>query len=935
MSSLKFRLLAFSLASLALIFLNACGGGGSSSSFPSSSFQLTVQTSSGGTVASNPSGISCSPTCTASFSSGTQVTLTATAAANESFTSWGGACSGTKSTCTVTLSSNQSVTATFTAVQAPPTLTVTNAGSGTGMVTSAPTGINCPGTCSSSFPPGTQVTLTATAALGSSFGGWSVSSCGMTSTCTVTLTANQSVTATFNGAVQNLPTLTVSLAGTGVTGSTVTSLPAGINCPTTCTFGFAAGTQVILTANPSTTNPLTASNFTQWTGAPGCTTLLYCTVTIGATNPTVAATFTLPVLGVTIVGPPNSNPGLVTSTSTPSTSPEISCPGTCAASFGIGTQVLLSETPAAGFTFVNWSASGCGSNPTCAMTINTSPTQAVTANFTNSTVLSVTLAGSGTGTVTSNPTGINCGATCSAGFASGSQVTLTETPAANNTFTGWSGACTGTNSTCTVTMNGAQAATATFTGPQNLNAINHIIFLAQENRSFDHYFGAMREYWAQNGIADQSFDGLPQFNPTSGPPPLYGPPPTNPGCNPADPPPSGCVFDPANPVTSYHLITQCIENPSPSWDEAHVDWNVDDETGKYNDPLMDGFVKTAGGDARVDGFYDVSGIRAMGYYDGTDLNYYYFMATNFATSDRWFHPVLARTQPNREYLVAATSQGDAYPVGTDGGDSHLLTSTTIFQELQAAGISWRIYVDPTNSSCTGPPYDPNCLINLSYIQFFEWGHTIAANYPTSIAPISQYYTDLANGTLPQVAQIEPATDAGFDEHPSVSDSEPNNIQRGQNYVSTLINGLMSSSSWKDSAFILTWDENGGLYDHVAPAATVNPDGIAPVDLLPGDVCNESGDTAYLLCDFKVTGYRIPLIVVSPFTNQNYVSHTPADSTAILKMIETRFNLAPLTQRDAGQIDMTEFFDFTNPPWLTPPDPPKPNTGGACYLNKLP
>jgi len=485
-------------------------------------------------------------------------------------------------------------------------------------------------------------------------------------------------------------------------------------------------------------------------------------------------------------------------------------------------------------------------------------------------------------------------------------------------------------------MSAAEGVTATFNGPQNLNAINHIVFLAQENRSFDHYFGALRAYWAANGYPDQSFNGLPQFNPTSGPPPLYGPPPSIPGCNPADPPPSGCVFDPTHPVTSYHLITQCIENPSPSWDEAHADWNYNDEVGKYNDPLLNGFVKTAGGDARADGFYDVNGIRAMGYYTGDDLNYYYYMASNFGTSDNWFHPVMTRTHPNREYLIAATSQGYVYPIGTDSQDRKLLTATTIFQELQAAGISWRIYVDPTNSSCTGPPYDPNCLINLSYIQFFEWGHTIAANYPTSIAPISQYFTDLANGTLPQVAQIEPATDAGFDEHPSVSDSSANNIQRGQNFVASLINGLMTSTSWKDSAFILTWDENGGLYDHVPPVPTVNPDGIPPVDMLPGDVCNANGDSGDLLCDFKVTGYRIPLIVVSPYANKNYVSHTPADTTAILKMIETRFNLSPLTQRDATQqTDMTEFFDFTNPPWMTPPTPPTPNTGGKCYLNSLP
>ncbi len=105
-----------------------------------------------------------------------------------------------------------------------------------------------------------------------------------------------------------------------------------------------------------------------------------------------------------------------------------------------------------------------------------------------------------------------------------------------------------------------------------------------------------------------------------------------------------------------------------------------------------------------------------------------------------------------------------------------------------------------------------------------------------------------------------------------------------------------------------------------------------MDLLPGDACTSvTGPT----CDFTWTGYRVPLLVVSPFAKKNYVSHNVADLTAILKLIETRFNVAPLTKRDAAQIDMTEFFDFANPPWMTPPSPPAQSMNGACYLNQLP
>lgn len=468
---------------------------------------------------------------------------------------------------------------------------------------------------------------------------------------------------------------------------------------------------------------------------------------------------------------------------------------------------------------------------------------------------------------------------------------------------------------------------------QTISVLNHIIVMLQENRGMDHYFGALRQYWAENKISNISFDGLPQFNPTSGAAPLYGPPPQNPGCNSSDPPPSDCVFDTSDPVTSYHLITQCIENPSPSWNESHVDWN-------YNDPLsstatLNGFVYTAAHDARNMSpmFHDTAGKRAMGYYEGSDLNYYYFLASKFSTSDRWFSPVMTRTEPNRNYLLAATSQGYVYPIGTNSKDQSLLTSTTIFQELQNAGISWKIYVNPKNTPCESSP-TAECLLGYSYIQDFEWGQTIPANFPNNLVPISQYFTDVANGTLPAVALIEPASPAGLDEHPSDSDQYPVAIQLGAQYVESVIKPLMASSSWKDTAFILSFDEGGGFYDHVAPQPAVSPDSIKPKDLYSTDICAppQTGGT----CDFNHTGYRLPLVVISPYAKKHYVNHHVADYTAILKLIETRFNLPALTKRDAAQINMTQFFNFTTPPWMTPPaNIPAQYTGNPCYLDKLP
>ena len=328
-----------------------------------------------------------------------------------------------------------------------------------------------------------------------------------------------------------------------------------------------------------------------------------------------------------------------------------------------------------------------------------------------------------------------------------------------------------------------QSPTANATG---INKLNHIIFMAQENRSFDHYFGAMRQYWADNGYADRSFDGLPQFNPSSGLPPYYGPPPTNPGCDPADPPPKDCTIDRSSPkVQSFKLITQCTENTSPSWNEAHVDWDYYDPKGK-SAATLNGFVYTAAHDARAHHYYDYDGIRAMGYYNGGPE-----LLLLHGIEFRHFRPLVqprhGRTHPNREYLMSGTSQGDAYPIGTDNGDKNLLTATTIFQELINAGVSWKIYVNPTNTGCNGPPYDPACLLQTSYIKYFTWGQTIPTKYPKNIGTIgvtnSDFENDVRNGTLPAVAQIEPATDAGLDEHPSSSDSSPSKTQNGALYVS--------------------------------------------------------------------------------------------------------------------------------------------------------
>jgi hypothetical protein len=232
---------------------------------------LTVSVTGSGTVTSNTGGISCPSTCSAGFSSGTQVTLTATPASGSTFSSWSGACSGSGS-CVVTMNTAKSVTATFTH---PYTLSVSVTGSGS--VTSSPPGISCGSTCSASFAAGTQVTLTATPVSGNSLTGWG-GACGGTGSCVITMSAAQNVSATFTAQTSN--TLSVRVFGNG----TVSSSPSGIsNCGSTCNASYTTGTNVTLTATPAG-----GATFKGWGGA--CSGTGTCTVAMNAAEG-LSATF--------------------------------------------------------------------------------------------------------------------------------------------------------------------------------------------------------------------------------------------------------------------------------------------------------------------------------------------------------------------------------------------------------------------------------------------------------------------------------------------------------------------------------------------------------------------------------------------------------------------------------------------------------------------
>ena len=407
--------------------------------------------------------------------------------------------------------------------------------------------------------------------------------------------------------------------------------------------------------------------------------------------------------------------------------------------------------------------------------------------------------------------------------------------------------------------------------------IKHIIVMLQENRTFDNYFGVLGAYRASKvpGASPSDIDG---FNPNT-----------------------ALKTKTGKLVKPYHYQTVCMENDNFAWNESHIDMdlqspdtfmNTDFTGAKF---LMDKFTQTVNTTTK-----DPNGTRQMGHYDQTDLPYYYELATQFATSDRFFSSVPSNTIPNRMYMFTGTSFGHTVNATPGAGG---WTQETIFRALNDAGVSWRYY------------YQDSDIYLSDFADYYR------SDIKPKVYNISNWYSVLASPTadddLPQVVFIERAGATGLDEHPD------NNVQSGAALVQKIVAALMNSAAWQSSVFVLTYDEGGGLYDHVPPFQVPPPDDIAPI-LKSGDVKGK----------FNLSGFRVPLMVISPWVKPHFVSHKPRELTSILKLIESTFDVPPLTKRDASADDMSEFFDFTQPPvWTKPPSLPTQPTNGVCDQSK--
>jgi uncharacterized repeat protein (TIGR02543 family) len=415
---------------------------------PTDGRTLSTTVTGSGTVTGGNNQIDCGSagsTCSWSVPDGSVLTVVETPDSGVVFSGWGGACSGTGSACTTEMSGNRSVSASW--IDSTDTVQLAVSVAGSGHVSGG--GINCPSACVSNQALNSSVTLSASPSDGFVFTGWTGGCVGAIPTCTVTMTAATTVTATF--AQANV--LAVSISGNGaVTGGSGT-----INCgngAAICSANYAANATVVLVATPAV-----GSTFAGWSGACGGTATT-CTVSMSQSR-NVTATFTggAPGTGFTLTVSVTGN-GTVTGGGISCGSGATTCTSTAHAA---NSAVVLTATPSSGATFTGWGGGTCaGTVPTCTVTFNAA--KSVTASFSGGTsTYALTVVATGPGRVTGN--GISCGngaTTCTATFAPGTTTVLTRAPAAGATFGGWGGACTGTGSTCSVTMTSAKSVTATF-----------------------------------------------------------------------------------------------------------------------------------------------------------------------------------------------------------------------------------------------------------------------------------------------------------------------------------------------------------------------------------------------------------------------------------------------------------------------------------------
>ena len=477
-------------------------------------------------------------------------------------------------------------------------------------------------------------------------------------------------------------------------------------------------------------------------------------------------------------------------------------------------------------------------------------------------------------------------------------------------------------------------------GKGDLRKVNHVVIVMQENHSFDNYFGALPyvgggPYHPGPCRADDHacVDGL--------------------ACTRS---PAGLVCrnsnldDDGSTVRSFHSRNYC---PGPDlvheWPGSHQEANYLFPTLTWLASPNDGFVRvndtlqidTAGENRTED--------DTMGYYDQSDLPFYYGLAQTYAINDRYFSSVIGPTFPNRAYALAATSFGhlttaEIFPPLAPAPGGYKPITGTIMDLLDQNAVPWVNYFADVPSTAIFRGLDPRHLRPVTEV--FAQAASPVCTLP-AVSFVDPAFGDNSLGTNPALDQ--------FDEHP------PSDIRKGQFFVSLVVGAIRARACWSDTIVFVSYDEHGGFYDHVRPPLARqglhrNPDGISPgqcADLSNppastqpggGAQCTISRMEAASICpgftptgtypaycaNFDQLGFRVPFIAVSPFSRARYVSHEVADHTSMLALIEKRFlpltangQRQHLTARDAHASTLEDLFDFDAAPSANAPVPSAP------------
>lgn len=398
--------------------------------------------------------------------------------------------------------------------------------------------------------------------------------------------------------------------------------------------------------------------------------------------------------------------------------------------------------------------------------------------------------------------------------------------------------------TCTATAGAATASPHLRTTP-----IQHVIFIMQENRSFDSYFGT---FPGANGLPD----GV---------------------CVPIDPanPEGGCVA-PFHDVHEYNAA-----GPHFSYSQqADLDDGITTEK-------MDGFVqqqilglkKSCGGRSCAAAQDGTARHDVMGYHTADDIPNYWAYAQHFVLQDALFDPVrgasgVTHKQMTSEWSARCKNDADVGTCVTDANPEQIKANTqypwvNLFQLMDVQGVSWKYYLgvgeepdcDDGEMTCPPAPQNPEVPSIWNPAPYFSWVKKQGGDYLTAHnPPADQFLVDLAKGQLPQVSWIVPTV--------FVSEHAPaTGTTAGMEYVTSLVNAVMQSPYWQNTAIFIAWDEFGGFYDHVAPPNVDRNDTDTPIE-------------GY--------GLRVPGLLISPWAKPGYIDHAPLSFDQYATFIEDIF-----------------------------------------------